>query len=95
MAEKRYSPSDMAKMTRDKLADYRAKGIDARQIAPTHPGGLRETLKTIDQELGATRDQSQEQIGRAQQRHDKAVKEGREKCREMARKYPNGPESRG
>jgi hypothetical protein len=61
MAEKRYSKEDQQKRTADKLADFRAKGIDAQQIHAVHPGGMNETLKHITQNISAVRDQSQEQ----------------------------------
>jgi hypothetical protein len=61
MAEKRYSREDEAKRTRDTLADLRAKGIDAREIHAIHPGGMKETLKHLTQNISCVRDQSQAQ----------------------------------
>lgn len=70
MADKKYSQSDLQKMTTDRLADLRAKGIDAVEVAPLHPGGMQETLKIMEQNRSFVRDQSQAQtnINRAHMR---------------------------
>lgn len=87
MARRRYSAQDQHKMVQDSLADFRAKGIDARAISPLHPGGVVETIKTMKKELSSVRDQSQEQTERSRRKHQQAVKEGNARVTEEARKF--------
>lgn len=61
MAERRYSESDRRKIVQDRLANLRARGIDARQIHSLHPGGVEESLREIERDIPWARDQSQEQ----------------------------------
>lgn len=61
MASRRYSSSDLQKMKADVAANLRAKGVDAREIHVTHPGGVVAGLKEMTGNISATRDQSQEQ----------------------------------
>ena len=60
----RYSESDERRRTEDRLADLRAKGIDARQIKSLVPGGTDAALKHLEQNISQVRDQSQEQTAR-------------------------------
>lgn len=84
MAGKRYSPQDQAKMARDVAADYRAKGVDVRDITPVCPGGLVEAIKGMNRDFSFVRDQSQEQTARNKERHERNVREGKERNRKEA-----------
>lgn len=61
MAEKRYNQDDQQKKIRDDLADMRAKGVDAHEMHSLHPGGAMEALKEMKDNIGAVRDQNQQQ----------------------------------
>jgi hypothetical protein len=61
MASKRYSPADQARRLRDRLANLRARGVDAHEMRAVCPGGTEEALKFMETETGLTRDQCQEQ----------------------------------
>ncbi len=65
MRDRMLKGSDLDKYRRDQLAELRARGVDARDITPMHPGGEVETFRQLRGEIGATRDQSQEQIARS------------------------------
>lgn len=68
MAEKRYSSDDQQKMIRDKAADWRAKGIDAVDVNILHPGGTLEGIRSIEKDLGYTREQAQSQQEQGRER---------------------------
>lgn len=84
---RRYSESDQQKLVRDTLADFRAKGIDARSIAALHPGGVQETLKRMNSDLSRVRDQSQEQVAQRRADHRKTVRESNARVREEAKRF--------
>lgn len=59
MAEKKYSPSDQQKMTRDFLADCRAKGMDFQEMKPLVSGQPKDVIDTLKKNLSSVKDQSQ------------------------------------
>jgi hypothetical protein len=61
MAERRYSPSDQAKMVRDGFADLRARGVDAQGGQIVHPAGVKAGLRELQREVGSLQDQAGEQ----------------------------------
>lgn len=61
MGSKERKAQDMAKRVQDKLADYRAKGMDVREVHPIHPGGISEVLRHVDRNFSESRDSAQQQ----------------------------------
>jgi len=61
MGRQEKKAADMAKKVEDKLADYRAKGMDVRDVHVIHPGGIKEVLRHVDRNFSESRDQAQQQ----------------------------------
>jgi len=57
----RKSPEYLKKKTEEVADKLRSKGADAQQINIVHPGGTKEGLKQLEQNLSATVDQCQAQ----------------------------------